>query len=305
MKKYLMCVLGLMLVLGMSGFSSAAIVTDPAADTINGGPTDITAVQAEQLTRPGDGYGLLKLSLTATPNIGGIVVFEADVDSSTGTGGVLSMTGIPVSPCPCKTTAGMDVVVLMVNRIQGNNSSSAMCEGCVESTNTATSCAKKRWPGEWYSVASSLASNTTGVLRGFSDPQPLWTTTSKCYTFPWDSILVYTKTEVTNPAEQYNYADALDPTTTRWQVSVWTDAVYTDEDDFSNGTTLFNISDVVPNGNGNLVVGVDDASATPLTYCEGNFDGDRDVDGTDAAKFKTDFGRSAVKNPCPSCNAYY
>jgi hypothetical protein len=39
--------------------------------------------------------------------------------------------------------------------------------------------------------------------------------------------------------------------------------------------------------------------AQPIDYCEGNFDGDVDVDGTDAAVFKSDFGRSAFKNPCP------
>ena len=42
----------------------------------------------------------------------------------------------------------------------------------------------------------------------------------------------------------------------------------------------------------------------PLTtsaqdFCEGNFDYDDDVDGTDAFTFKTDFGRSLLKNPCP------
>jgi hypothetical protein len=42
----------------------------------------------------------------------------------------------------------------------------------------------------------------------------------------------------------------------------------------------------------------------PLTtsaqdFCEGNFDYDHDVDGTDAFNFKTDFGRSLLKNPCP------
>ena len=35
--------------------------------------------------------------------------------------------------------------------------------------------------------------------------------------------------------------------------------------------------------------------------CEGNFDCDTDVDGTDAAVFKEDFGRSQFKNPCPNC----
>jgi hypothetical protein len=42
----------------------------------------------------------------------------------------------------------------------------------------------------------------------------------------------------------------------------------------------------------------------PLTtsaqdFCEGNFDYDDDQDGTDAFTFKTDFGRSLLKNPCP------
>jgi hypothetical protein len=39
--------------------------------------------------------------------------------------------------------------------------------------------------------------------------------------------------------------------------------------------------------------------------CEGDFDCDGDCDGTDASKFKVDFGRSAFENPCKSsetCN---
>jgi subtilisin len=36
--------------------------------------------------------------------------------------------------------------------------------------------------------------------------------------------------------------------------------------------------------------------------CEGNFDADADVDGTDAQTFKADFGRSSVLNPCTSTN---
>ena len=34
--------------------------------------------------------------------------------------------------------------------------------------------------------------------------------------------------------------------------------------------------------------------------CKGNFDFDEDVDGTDAAVFKEDFGRSPFFNPCPT-----
>jgi hypothetical protein len=35
--------------------------------------------------------------------------------------------------------------------------------------------------------------------------------------------------------------------------------------------------------------------------CNGNFDCDSDVDGTDAREFKRDFGRSSFLNPCPIC----
>jgi hypothetical protein len=44
-----------------------------------------------------------------------------------------------------------------------------------------------------------------------------------------------------------------------------------------------------------------ETSCEGLDRCEGNFDGDQDQDGTDAAKFKLDFGRSAFSNPCPGC----
>jgi hypothetical protein len=46
-------------------------------------------------------------------------------------------------------------------------------------------------------------------------------------------------------------------------------------------------------------VSVSDVLAQPGNQCEGNFDLDQDVDGTSAAVFKQDFGRSGFSNPCP------
>jgi aminopeptidase N len=40
---------------------------------------------------------------------------------------------------------------------------------------------------------------------------------------------------------------------------------------------------------------------TNENQCKGDFDCDVDVDGTDAALFKLDFGRSGFSNPCPAC----
>ena len=35
--------------------------------------------------------------------------------------------------------------------------------------------------------------------------------------------------------------------------------------------------------------------------CNGDFDCDSDVDGSDATEFKKDFGRGGYNRPCPSC----
>jgi hypothetical protein len=44
------------------------------------------------------------------------------------------------------------------------------------------------------------------------------------------------------------------------------------------------------------------SSSTSTCGCEGDFDRDKDVDGTDASDFKLDFGRSTFSNPCESDN---
>ena len=49
------------------------------------------------------------------------------------------------------------------------------------------------------------------------------------------------------------------------------------------------------------------SSTTTITTdnCEGNFDCDLDVDGSDASMFKSDFGRSSLSNPCPAADPCY
>jgi cysteine-rich repeat protein len=61
-----------------------------------------------------------------------------------------------------------------------------------------------------------------------------------------------------------------------------------------NGFCSKNQEDIYPPG-GN---GIGDACE-----CEGDFNCDGDVDGTDASLFKSDFGRSSMQNPCPPCEA--
>ncbi len=42
-------------------------------------------------------------------------------------------------------------------------------------------------------------------------------------------------------------------------------------------------------------------SCTRMDPCNGDFDCDNDVDGINAIQFKRDFGRGKISNPCPSC----
>jgi hypothetical protein len=229
------------------------------------------------------------------------MIFEADVDDSTGTGGSLSMTGIPVAPlndpAQAKTVPGIDVAIILVNRDQRGSGNVGVCTGLPA--------ARARKFGEWFSVTGGLgSSDTVGALRGYTDPSPDISKTTKSATFPWATILLYAKAEARFAGEAFVYSDALNPATTKWQLSVWTDPDYgTDQDDFGDGLTYFDICDVVPNGDGVLVPSVD--AGTNLTFCEGNFDFDQDVDGTDASKFKGDFGRTPLKNPCPQANYFY
>ena len=48
-----------------------------------------------------------------------------------------------------------------------------------------------------------------------------------------------------------------------------------------------------------VFISMSTASLAQIDYCEGNFDYDQDVDGTDAFQFKTDFGRQQYTNSCP------
>ena len=135
-----------------------------------------------------------------------------------------------------------------------------------------------------------------------------------CYTLPWSNIIAYgnkhqRETSPGDPAN-FNYAKArANYANGKWQVSIWydADAPSTDEDDIASGTfpdQTFDINDYIPNlGKADMDCSL---GATDLTYCEGNFDHDLDVDGSDAATMKAQFGRSPWgMNLCSSCGPNY
>ena len=302
MKKVFIGIVSVFFVLTTSIMALA--ISDPIGDNAGYGPLDLTEAVAEVYDR-GD-QKLLKLSINSTPHVPGAIVFECDVDNSTGTGGSISQLGSPVPPCPCKTEPGFDIAVsISIRRGQ-----SPFCGGCSDNQG---SCERGRESGEWYALVSAGGepSRYLGVIRGLLDPPPKLPgsgETEDCYTLPWDQIISYAHIELNGSPRQFNYTSAMDSANNKWQVSIWYDDVNYDVDnsDISSGifpASTFDVNDWAPNaGKADMVLS---GGATDLTYCEGNFDGDKDVDGGDAAKFKANFGRSPFKNPCPGCGPNY
>ena len=273
--------------------SPAFGIRDTEADNI--GPVDLIFAEAEVYDR-GD-TTLLKVSLRdSTPHLPGVIIFECDVDNSTGTGGALGMLGAPVPPCPCKTERGFDVVVTIFLRQQGNNAGSSLCSGC---SDIQGDCAQGRKSGQWFAMTSVSGQPTrnVGVLSGYFDPLPDPPTsggTYECFTLPWGHIIAYANQhlqEIADP-KRFNYtkARANDYGDGKWQVSIWYDEAFADKDDIADNFPpgdYLNLSDWGPDsGKADMYVS---SGATDITYCEGNFDGDSDVDGGDAEKFKVNF----------------
>ena len=355
MKKGLTAMLCMFFVVGFvvvsAQYSSAETINNAVPLAVqdntgeNVGPVDLLAAQAEIYQRKVVGgpstEALLKLTLKTTPNLPGVVIFESDLDNSTGTGGTFGTIGAPVPPCDscgCKCTAGLDIAVTIYHRTQGDTSGSAFCGGCVEVGDCTTSCQVERKGGEWYAVTAidGQPLKALGFLRGYSDPTPgviAGNPVQTSYSLPWRDIVVWANARLAGQAGKFNMTKAqakecsltatpcasdgdctVDPQDVcnatfkdnKWQASIFYDANWVaDEDDVTSGTfpaQTFDICDWVPDGDETRA---DVLASDDLTYCEGNFDQDSDVDGGDAAAFKANFGRSGFKNPCPDANAWY
>ncbi len=186
-KKY---VLGLMsLFIFFTFYSSTYAIVDPPGD--NSGPVDLLSADAVSYDR-GD-VVLLKILIETTPHLPGVIIFEADVDNSTGTGGSISTIGVPVPPCPCKTEPGFDIVVSIFTRQQGDSSGSAIAASCTDNQGT---CGRRRESGEWYAITSQGGRpiRAIGILRSYLDPVPHAPESAEmedCYTIPWSHIIAY------------------------------------------------------------------------------------------------------------------
>ena len=140
-------------------------------------------------------------------------------------------------------------------RQQGNNSGSSVCAGC---SDLQGDCAQGRKSGQWFAMTSVSGQPTRniGVLSGDLDPLPYSPSSGEnddCYTLPWGHIIGYANQhlqEIEDP-KRFNYtkARANDYGDGKWQVSLWYDEVFADNDDIANNYPpgdFFNISDWGP-----------------------------------------------------------
>ena len=105
---------------------------------------------------------------------------------------------------------------------------------------------------------------------------------TQSYTYPWGETYRYT---------YYNDNSSRDASATGFLVSEATNIVL-----------VSSYADIFKSTAGSREMMKYPKNQSPKTqnYCLGNFDADNDVDGSDALTFKADFGRSSMKNPCPT-----
>lgn len=183
-----------------------------------------------------------------------------------------------------------------------------------------SSCGLPAKKGEWKASTYEGGAGGTLVDWGRDIPKPPDTSTTEgggwCAKLPYGEILRDAK--AAGASFDLDYALANPP---EWQVSIYYDPVFADDDDYVTGFSV-DVSDWLPEGDCNKAQGQLSDGGICHYYqqkyhccmdqqvidaqdniCLGNlhpiFPKDGDVDGTDASIFKRDFGRGGYTNPCP------
>jgi len=184
------------------------------------------------------------------------------------------------------------------------------CDTCYELTNDCSAsnpCNIGRVQGEWYAdVSASGQGGTPPAAKGRIDmPLPNDADTggtTDAFPLPWGRIVTKCRDKLialgVDPLDIYDLAEAQDPANFRYQLSVWYDVDDTNPpaNDFFDEAFCTpgcaEVCDIVPN-----------AGLAPLDTtkgcaggCNGDFDTDADVDGTDAVNFKAHFFRKNCLN---------
>jgi len=148
--------------------------------------------------------------------------------------------------------------------------------------------------GEWYMF---LGSGGGALQRGSIYLPSDWNLLNEnefCVALPWASLLQ--RAQEMGADFNFDYTINNAPS---YQVSVWYDTAFEDEDDFMDGGLIFNLSDFLPNTIGTKAR----AEYNPYDPCLHNLGGygDVNVDANDVSSFLSEFGRTFYWHKCPNC----
>ncbi len=135
MNKYVVALLSVMLLIGLSTTGMAAPIVDPVGDRFVAGK-DILSADAlfyPASSLPIADYVKLTVTMASGSTLPGMITWDFDADKNTATGGGSSLN-MPFSPCPtsrCKTEGGFDFYILLVMRDQSDTGNTAYCGNCV------------------------------------------------------------------------------------------------------------------------------------------------------------------------------
>jgi hypothetical protein len=151
--------------------------------------------------------------------------------------------------------------------------------------------------GEWYMATSLLKPPEVRGKNLLPFEYTILNETDICFTLPWAELIERAvaagadldEVEARNSPPQY-------------QVSVWHDTAFIDEDDFSDeGGSPINLSDFLPNAGGNCNAAGEFNDNDSCFHNSAGPYGDLNVDALDVTDFLAEFGRSVFSRPCPNC----
>lgn len=157
------------------------------------------------------------------------------------------------------------------------------------------SCAMGLLRGEWY-MATSLLTNPS--MRGkeiLPFEYNIQNETEICITLPWAEIIERAVAAGADLDEDYVINNP-----PKYQVSVWHDSIFDDDDDYLSGD-LLNLSDFLPDAGGDCNAAGEFNQYDPCPQNSAGGYGDLNMDALDVGDFLSTFGRSVFSQPCPNC----
>jgi hypothetical protein len=150
--------------------------------------------------------------------------------------------------------------------------------------------------GEWYMATNLLTNPSVRGKEILPFEYNVLNETEICITLPWAEIIERAVAAGADLDEEYARNNP-----PKYQVSVWHDTLFTDEDDYFTNGDLLNLSDFMPDAGGDCNAPGEFNNNHPCAHNSAGGYGDISVAADDVADFLSEFGRSLHWNRCPNC----